>query len=1224
MNETHDTPDSLSRNPTFEEKLSAYLLGEHDALEPRDVDEISAYVETPIGREEVAAITRTIEAIRTAAPSASPLSRLASARRDALLSAARSTEAAPTFSSGPTTAAAGMTPPSTSTNTGAKVVTFPAQAATPGAVTPGTATSTRSGPWAWLSAIAALLVLGVLLWPRFENWLRSHRGTDVAFAPEATESQAFSKIAVSAPSSGPAAVDSKADGASGSGASADGARGLISAATGTESSVSGSVELSRGRSLEDTLEATAEELVTGSISARKPDALSVGNSSGVPPKPEGDTTLEAVSALSKEISASVSSEAGAAGATATDRYTVGTADPLAAGQPSRAARAPDPAPAASARIGPGSGAHGPPGGRAQSSPQDRAEAEAAATPTPAESPSSESEALQDFDLVAPNELSTSTRSRRSAAEPNARDSASASIDALVQLGDGSPVPAPTPAGSESAEADSRRAGAARAEPPATRNVVLPESIVPVRPSTEVPPDVALHESARAGNAESSSSSPSIPTEEAADGKERPVPVGREVRLRGVGHRAGDEPLDAAPAPIDARADRAKLAETESRAQPSADKGTVRAASAPVSTSPGERQTPLVLGPATKDGANQDSSTPADRPKAESPSSTLESKVLGESEAAKKPQAGTETETATNPRYAEKKADPAEEAPDPFGRVSTEGEPRPEAGVTVTADPRKLVEDVLSTLDRRPGESPQAMFFRYWGDQPFVETVSDRQSTFALDADTASYTLLRKYITERGMLPPPEAIRTEELVNFFSYGYEAPTDGRDFRIDVELAPSIFAHEARYHVLAVGIRAREISKADRKPCNLVFVVDTSGSMRQENRLELVKDAMRLLVPELGEGDLVGIVAFDAEARVVLESTPATDKERILDGVSRLQPNRNTNVAAGLRLGYEMAVRHRFGGAQNRVILLSDGVANTGVTDPATMLANVEKERRDGVYLTTVGVGMGNHNDALLEQLADRGDGQCVYVDRLDEARRVFVENLTGTLEVVARDAKAQVEFDPERVIRYRLLGYENRGVADNAFRDNTVDAGEIGAGHEVVALYEIALRPGSSGPVAKVRLRYAQPEFGEVVEVERSVDTSNAVSAFESASTRLQLASLVGEFAEILRDSFWSRGSRLADVATRTEALLGSGIGRLAPSPELVELVALMKRADALIEERRAVTDEAERVVEAIKWNRYRSSLVEGASDGSADARHLEELRRESDELRRRLESALSPR
>ncbi|MBI4601029.1 MAG: von Willebrand factor type A domain-containing protein, partial [Planctomycetes bacterium] len=390
--------------------------------------------------------------------------------------------------------------------------------------------------------------------------------------------------------------------------------------------------------------------------------------------------------------------------------------------------------------------------------------------------------------------------------------------------------------------------------------------------------------------------------------------------------------------------------------------------------------------------------------------------------------------------------PGAAAPDPASTAPAE-----------TRSWRTRVDEILSKLDRRPGETPDMMFFRYWGSNPFVEASSDPLSTFAVDVDTASYTVLRAYLLQRNLLPPREAIRTEELVNYFDQRYAPPPEGGPaFAVHVEVAPSPFAHEQAYKLLRVGLKGREVSREKRKAASLVFVIDTSGSMRRENRLELAKDALRLLVNELDEGDSIGIVAFDREARTILEPTAASEKERILDAIGTLLPRQNTNVAAGLELGYRMANARLLKDGTNRVILISDGVANTGVTDPDAMLERVRAERERGIYLTSVGVGMGNLNDALLERLADRGNGQCVYVDRLEEARKAFVEGLTGTLEAIAKDVKIQVELDPKQVLRYRLLGYENRDVADSAFRDNKVDAGEVGAGHEVTALYELKLR------------------------------------------------------------------------------------------------------------------------------------------------------------------------
>jgi Ca-activated chloride channel family protein len=553
---------------------------------------------------------------------------------------------------------------------------------------------------------------------------------------------------------------------------------------------------------------------------------------------------------------------------------------------------------------------------------------------------------------------------------------------------------------------------------------------------------------------------------------------------------------------------------------------------------------------------------------------------------------------------------------------------PTAPASEAARWKERVDDILTRLDRRPGETPAMMFFRYWGTNPFVEASSDSLSTFAVDVDTASYTIVRAYLYERGILPPREAVRTEEFINFFRSRHAPPAaDGPVFAVHAEMAPSPFAHEPDYQLLKVGLKGREVTREKRKACALVFVIDTSGSMRQGNRLELVKDALRLLVPELDEGDTVGIVAFDREARVILDPMPASEKERILDAISRLEPRQNTNVAAGLELGYQMAARHKLKDGSNRVILLSDGVANTGNVDPVSMTEKVRAEREQGIYLTCVGVGMGNMNDSLMETLADRGNGQCVYVDRIEQARKVFVENLTGTLEAIAKDAKIQVEFDPAKVIRYRLLGYENRDVADADFRNNKVDAGEVGAGHEVTALYELKLKPDARDTLATIRVRYLTADHGEAVEIARPVTPADRRNAFAEASPRFQVSAAAAEMAEVLRGSYWARGNTLDKVAAILEPILGAADGssgaKLGDDADVVELVALARKADALVREREARVDDVARVSDAIKENQLLRAQVEDALQGRAvDTRaQLDEILRQNEALRRRLEELL---
>lgn len=394
---------------------------------------------------------------------------------------------------------------------------------------------------------------------------------------------------------------------------------------------------------------------------------------------------------------------------------------------------------------------------------------------------------------------------------------------------------------------------------------------------------------------------------------------------------------------------------------------------------------------------------------------------------------------------------------------------------------------------------------------FVETAKDRLSTFGLDVDTASYTVARRFLRE-GQLPPRAAIRVEEFVNYFSYGDPPPARG-DFALKAEGAASIFTQEPRTYLLRFNLRAREVRAEHRKPAVLTFVVDVSGSMDQGNRLGLVKQSLGMLLDQLRKDDQVGLVVYGDQARVLLE--PTSDRELIRQAIQRLVPTGATNAEAGIVLGYDVAGRSFRPGAINRVLLCSDGVANVGATGPGAILGRIQREAKRGIELTTLGFGMGNYNDVLMEQLADKGNGRYAYLDDSSEARRVLVEELTGTLQTIAEDAKAQVEFSPSAVTRWRLIGYENRDIADEKFRDNSVDAGEIGAGHSVTVLYEVQLAPKATGKIASLHLRYRVPVTGQIQETIRDLRTSDLVADWKDASPGFRLASLVVEFAETLR-------------------------------------------------------------------------------------------------------------
>jgi len=441
-----------------------------------------------------------------------------------------------------------------------------------------------------------------------------------------------------------------------------------------------------------------------------------------------------------------------------------------------------------------------------------------------------------------------------------------------------------------------------------------------------------------------------------------------------------------------------------------------------------------------------------------------------------------------------------------------------AGGVVGGIPGGVVNGAAKELARRAGANesdgpPQDMTFQSAGSHPFVDTARDRLSTFGLDVDTASYTVARRYLRE-GHLPPREAIRVEEFLNYFSYGDPPPARG-DFALRAEGAASIFTQEPRTYLLRFNLRAREVKAEHRKPAVLTFVVDISGSMEQGNRLGLVKRSLDLLLGQLRKDDKVGLVVYGAEARVLLE--PTSDRELIRSAIERLVPDGATNAEAGIALGYDVAGRSFRPGAINRILLCSDGVANVGATGPEPILQRIRNESKRGIELTTLGFGLGNYNDVLMERLADQGNGRYAYLDDLNEARRVLVEELTGTLQTIAEDAKVQVEFSPAAVARWRLIGYENRDIPDEKFRDNTVDAGEIGAGHSVTALYEVQLTPQASGKIASLHLRYRVPVTGELRETVRDLRASELVPDWKNASPGFRLASLVAEFAETLRGS-----------------------------------------------------------------------------------------------------------
>ncbi|WP_244221625.1 YfbK domain-containing protein [Corallococcus exercitus] len=448
-----------------------------------------------------------------------------------------------------------------------------------------------------------------------------------------------------------------------------------------------------------------------------------------------------------------------------------------------------------------------------------------------------------------------------------------------------------------------------------------------------------------------------------------------------------------------------------------------------------------------------------------------------------------------------------------------------------------------------------MYFKGYGVNPTVDTEEERFSTFSVDTDTASYTLTRAYL-ERGALPDEQAVRVEEFVNTFDYGYANAPDA-PFSVNVEGFPS--PARKGYQVVHIGVKARDVSAAQRKPGHLVFVIDVSGSMDMENRLGLVKRSLRLLVDALDERDWVSIVVYGSEARQVLAPTNATQKASILGAIDSLHSEGSTNAQAGMELGYALAASNMVKGGINRIILCSDGVANNGITEADGIWARVKQQAAAGITLSTVGFGMGNYNDVLMERLAQVGEGNYSYVDKLEEARRIFVQNLTGTLQVVAKDVKLQVEFDRKTVSRYRLIGYENRLLTKQQFNDDRVDAGEVGAGHAVTALYEVKLRDPSQTNFGTLRIRYKAPEGGSSRLIEKAMPVTLLRPAYEKAASPTRLSYVAAAFAEKLRGSYWARPLTYDALVSLWEEL-GTPLKARQDVVELGELIRLAKKLD----------------------------------------------------------------
>ncbi len=447
----------------------------------------------------------------------------------------------------------------------------------------------------------------------------------------------------------------------------------------------------------------------------------------------------------------------------------------------------------------------------------------------------------------------------------------------------------------------------------------------------------------------------------------------------------------------------------------------------------------------------------------------------------------------------------------------------------------------------PAQDFNTASYRYLKDNSFLAAASNPLSTFSIDVDTASYANVRRFL-EQGALPPKDAVRIEEMINYFSYDYPLPNDEAPFSVQLDAASCPWAPAHR--LVRIGLRGREVPNDQRPASNLVFLLDVSGSMEPAQRLPLVKQALRLLVDQLGENDRVAIVVYSGASGLALPSTSGALKEKILAALENLRTDGSTDGAQGIELAYQTAAAHFIEGGVNRVVLATDGDFNVGTTSEGDLVRLIQEKARGGIFLSVLGVGDDNLNDSMMQQLADQGNGNYAYLDSLAEAKKVLVRQINGTLVTIAKDVKIQVEFNPQRVASYRLIGYEKRLLQKEDFNQDQIDAGEIGAGHTVTALYEVV--PAGAGPnpaasvpavdplkyqavagslgspeLLTVKLRYQEPTGSTSKLLERPFVDGGA--DFASAASDLKFAAAVAEFGMILRDSEFRGEGSLGAVA-----------------------------------------------------------------------------------------------
>jgi len=510
-------------------------------------------------------------------------------------------------------------------------------------------------------------------------------------------------------------------------------------------------------------------------------------------------------------------------------------------------------------------------------------------------------------------------------------------------------------------------------------------------------------------------------------------------------------------------------------------------------------------------------------------------------------AGEHTRTTDVTRLAGKSLDQAQPTGTPGMRTqAAKASPGAPPRTALATQPLRAARypGVLPGIIRAASTAPDRENYGHFEDNPLRVAREEPLSTFSIDVDSGSYSNVRRMLNQ-GRLPVTDAVRVEELLNYFDYDYPVPgKSSQPFRMTTEFGPNPWNPQTK--LLHIGIQGYEVARTDIPAANLVFLIDVSGSMQSPDKLGLVKKGLDLLARRMRAQDRVSIVVYAGASGVVLEPTPGDATFRITRALERLSAGGSTNGAAGIRLAYRLAESAFIKGGVNRILLATDGDFNVGTTSFERLMDLVAEKRRTGIGLSTLGFGTGNYNDRLAEQLADRGNGSYAYIDTLNEANKVLVDQLSATLMTIAKDVKVQIEFNPAVVAEYRLVGYENRVLKREDFNNDRVDAGEIGAGHSVTALYEITLAGSGAGridplrygkvpaatahrdEVATLKLRYKKPAEDSSRLVRSTIHVADMVDRLADTSERYRFAAAVAGFGQLLRGGRYLQHFAYQDV------------------------------------------------------------------------------------------------